>query len=159
MIEWKKVAGIEYEVSTSGVIRNIKTGHVSLGGNCGGYKALRVKGRPVDKVHRLVALAFIPNPEGKEEINHIDGNKKNNCVSNLEWCSRIENVAHAKNELGVYDKRKNRFKKNEEIEITKLSQVYGLGYKTIGDLYNRSWNSVRAVINRFKDKTEIYSTL
>lgn len=159
MIEWKKVEGIGYEVSTSGVVRNIRTGHVSSGGNCGPYKALRIKGRAVDKIHRLVAVAFIPNPEGKAEINHIDGNKTNNCASNLEWCSRLENMRHAKNELGSYDNRKNRFKKNEEIEITKLSQVYGLSYKTIGSLYNRSWNSVRAVINRFKDNPEVYASL
>ena len=46
-------------------------------------------------VHRAVALTFIPNPEGKEEVNHIDGNKKNNSTTNLEWVSRKENVNHA----------------------------------------------------------------
>lgn len=56
-------------------------------------------------VHRAVALAFISNPEGKSEVNHKDAEKANNHVSNLEWCSRAENVRHAF-ALGLYPSRK-----------------------------------------------------
>lgn len=61
------------------------------------YKvALPVDGKQKDfLVHRMIAIAFIPNPDNKKYVNHIDGNKLNNAVPNLEWCTHTENVRHA----------------------------------------------------------------
>ena len=63
-----------------------------------GYLVITSGKRPHRKklrVHRLIALTFIPNPQNKPEVNHIDGNKQNNHYANLEWCTRKENAEHA----------------------------------------------------------------
>lgn len=62
------------------------------------------------KVHRLVAFAFIPMVEGKNIVNHIDGNKTNNDLSNLEWCTSKENTRHAIDVLKTVN-QKGRYKK------------------------------------------------
>ena len=61
---------------------------------CGGYLHVSINGRPRD-VHRLVAECFVPKPPGRVEVNHKDGDKLNNCASNLEWTTHLENVRHA----------------------------------------------------------------
>lgn len=88
-----------------------KQGYQRVGLYVGNYKSKTIK------VHRLVAETFIDNIENKKDVNHIDGNKANNNVCNLEWCTRSENIKHAF-KLGlikISDKQKNRF-----IEMTKL---------------------------------------
>ena len=58
-----------------------------------GYQQLNINGKTT-KVHRLVAIYFIPNPENKPTVNHIDGNKLNNDISNLEWATSSEQMQH-----------------------------------------------------------------
>ena len=102
---WAAVPGYEglYEVSTEGRVRGAKrsgcTGKPLKGRvDHGGYHVVTLTRACVSKhvrTHRLVALAFIPNPEGKRTVNHIDGDKLNNCVDNLEWATHSENHKHA----------------------------------------------------------------
>jgi hypothetical protein len=85
----------DYEISDDGEIRNIHTGRtIKQFVGKDGYMRTQIA-RKTRAVHRLVAIAFIPMEEGKIFVNHKDGNKQNNRVDNLEWCTRSENMQHA----------------------------------------------------------------
>lgn len=102
---WSAIDGFpNYEVSNLGDVRSTnynKTGmtkKLKLIKTSGGYLTVTLSCNHVqkrEKVHRLVAKAFIPNPENKQEVNHKDGNKTNNRLDNLEWATRSENQLHA----------------------------------------------------------------
>ena len=69
------------------------------------YVALSVNNKTVSRsVHRMVAKAFIPNPLNKEQVNHKDSNRHNNCVDNLEWVTRSENIQHGRKFGSINDK-------------------------------------------------------
>lgn len=80
------------------------------------------------RIHRLVAIAFLPNPENKEEVNHIDGNTRNNCVDNLEWVTHSENIHHAsKTNLFNMPKGESHWRAlltNEEIKSIRKEYIY-----------------------------------
>lgn len=98
-----------YSIDENGnVFSKIRNKYLKLNYKKNGYiyVSLQVNNiKTTKRVHRLVAEAFIPNPENKPFVNHIDGNKSNNNVQNLEWVTGSENNIHAMN-TGLFDPRK-----------------------------------------------------
>lgn len=102
---WKDIDGYEglYQVSNMGKVRSLKRNNTNgkILRKCinkRGYEVVYFsKGNKkyAQRVHRLVAIAFIPEAKNKPQVNHIDGNKLNNCMNNLEWCTQSENIKHA----------------------------------------------------------------
>ncbi len=133
--EWKQIKGYEglYEVSSQGNIRNSRGKILKVHPQNSGYLQitlyLKDEGQPKNErrkkflVHRLVAEAFIPNPETKLTVNHKNGDKCCNTVENLEWNTYSENLLHARN-TGLNPETKPTLGK----KLSKASQYHNVGW-------------------------------
>ena len=169
---WKDIKGFEnyYQVSDFGNIRSI-TRFIDnpLGGlkqltgkqmtpykNKQGYLVvtLRNQHRKVAKIHRLVAQAFIPNPDNKPEVNHKDGVKTNNFKDNLEWSTNQENINHSW-ETGLNDhfgeKHPNSKFTESEILAIRLNENC-LKQKELAKLYGTTQGVISKIMRRTRWK-------
>lgn len=136
---WKPVKDFEtsYEVSSFGQVRSYRTKQILKTYQINsGYSSIKftIKGeRTSHLIHRLVAIAFLPKEEHKKYVNHIDGNKTNNHVSNLEWCTMSENLKHAfKMNLRTLEACKSYIGKKHARSVTKYHNVTKKVYKYKG---------------------------
>ena len=150
-------------ISDSGIVSNSKGREIPQSPDGAGYPKASVflnKKVVTLKVHRLVAEAFIPNPESKPEVNHIDGDKTNYSIANLEWVTHLENMRHAyvnklspqlgKGEDGLRSIltkkdvdfiRANCIKRDKELSMSALAKRFGVSVSCIHLAYHgRNWS-------------------
>lgn len=159
--EWKPVVGYEglYEVSRDGDVRSVKTQRVlkSYVENLGYPRVTLYDGGIVKncKVHRLVAMAFIDNPEAKSEVNHINGVKTDNKACNLEWATRAENIRHAW-DSGLNEENREGMRNKMSIRMSKqvVDLQTGIFYDSLKKACiatNCNYNSsAKQIINKYK---------
>ena len=166
-MNWKHVTEEffeEYEISDTGLIRNrfgklMKTnydkfGYERLTLNCKGHSKTL-------KIHQLVANAFLVKPEGAEVVNHIDGNKKNNDLSNLEWTTQSENLSHAirtglKKIKGTHNPA-NKYPEEKIREICQLLVKGNMSHEDIainvfGDLVGKELSRIKKLVSQINTK-------
>ena len=142
---WKDIKGYDglYQVSNLGNIKRLKDNYIfKVNKNSRGYRVVTLTKNKKEKsitVHRLVAQAFIDNPYNFSQINHIDGNKLNNKIDNLEWCTASQNMQHA-------------YKNGLELKKHKKVVQFDLNMKII-----KIWESVLEVEKNLKiNHSKIY---
>ena len=131
---WKDILGYEslYQVSNLGNVRSLKRNkNLALCDNGEGYMKVKLHSKPY-RVHRLVAMAFIPNLENKPQVNHINSDKADNRVENLEWVTNAENTKHGYKQAFKNSNYKNPRIKLEDNEIEFILSHYIKGNRVSG---------------------------
>ena len=163
---WESVKGYKnyYLVSTTGLVYSIRSKKLLSPFISSGYLQIELNLNGIAKkhlIHRIVAEAYLPNPNNLPCVNHKDGNKLNNDISNLEWCSYKENMEHA-SEYGLLKNigsnspaRKlteedvkyirNVYKKRDlEYGSSAIGRKFGVDHKTIYAIVNgKTWRNVK----------------
>lgn len=174
--EYKKLEGFDFDyfITKDGKIwaSNKLHGDGGFMRQCDfkGYKTVGLykDGKQITcRVHRLVAQTFIPNPENKPYINHIDGNRANNHVDNLEWCTQKENVYHAIHTLGKCSNtvkqrvaaskvctKKRKLSMEEAREVRHLHWNKGYSLTELSEMFNLSRTGIKRILNGRQYKEE-----
>ena len=151
--EWREVKEYSnYEVNQLGEIRHKKRQKIlKPRDNNGGYQYVnfKINGKNTNfAVHRIVANAFIPNPNGYTEVNHKDYNKKNNCVDNLEWVSSSQNKQHS------YLKQENKKSRGKAVNQYTKEGIFLKTFDSVSDAAKELGCCVAAISNCCLERTK-----
>lgn len=149
---WKTIQdyGGLYQVSNTGKVRDLKNHIKSVYKNNKGYICLSLyyNGKTYHPtVHRLVAKAFIPNPNNYEQVNHKDCNKENNSVENLEWCNQRYNYNEGMRTFQYSKNEEHYFAKLKNSDIPIIYELYKLGFTraTVAKIFSINPSSLEAI--------------
>ena len=144
------IHGANYEITSEGEVFGAYGKPISIRPNSDGYASFtagRKGNRTRERVHKYVAKLFIPNPNNLPEIDHLDGNRMNPSVDNLEWVTHEENIqrAHKKGSYkGRYVGQDNPKAKLNDNLVIQLREEYkaGASIKELCDKYHHPWNTI-----------------
>ena len=141
-------------IRSDGVERTIKGGILKQHNNKAGYPSFGVwkdNKRVLLMTHRIVLSEFVQNNDKTLVVNHKDGDKENNLLSNLEWCTQKFNIDHAMNN-GLFDNRgiKHGNSKISESDVLKIRKLHkdGLNHQEIADKIGVKRRNVTSIVNR-----------
>ena len=159
-IEIKNYEGL-YSVNNQGIVKSIKKDKVlNQETSWCGYKRVKLSKNNVTKfqsVHRLVATAFISNPDNYAQVNHIDGDKSNNVLGNLEWCNNSQNHKHAfikklRVPMGGINNPRSKLNESNVEEIKSLYKTNNYSQRELAVLFNVSQTTINNIINNLSWK-------
>lgn len=101
-------------------------------------------------VHRIVAETYLPNVESKPQVNHIDSDKKNNSVSNLEWVTSKENINHYRKKLGLGEFPNSKLSFDEMVEIYRYYKEEGIYQKDLAQKYKVDRSTIVRAIKKIQ---------
>ena len=142
---WKEIDGFngKYWVSNLARVKKI-IGDMekiySISSKTKGYTTIRLDYK-IYSLHRIVAKSFINNPDNKSEVNHKDGNKKNNCSDNLEWVSHYENLRHAFDTGLLF-----RLSDDKRNEVRDLHKTGNYSYRNLASMFNVSLGTIQSIL-------------